>query len=72
MQVKTILNGVERHRGFVVYEAVRFSGSDRKALEVEVRERAGSRPICSECGRCGPWEKMVSVHICLAFFVERR
>src|SRR6266705_1706106 len=53
MQLKTILNRVERHKGFV-YAAVRFSGVGRSALEVEVRERANSRPICSECGRAGP------------------
>jgi transposase len=50
MQLKTILNRVERHQGFV-YTAARFSDSSRSALEVEVRERTGSRPICSECGR---------------------
>jgi transposase len=53
MQLKTILNHVERHKGFV-YAAVRFSGTDRSALEVAVRERSHSRPTCSECGRRGP------------------
>jgi transposase len=52
MHVKTILNRVERHPGFV-YGAVRFCDADRAALAVEVRERAGSRPVCSECGRRG-------------------
>src|ERR1051325_3889864 len=52
MHLKTILNRVERHRGFV-YTAVRFCDRSRTALEVEVRERAGSRPMCSECGRRG-------------------
>lgn len=53
MQLQTILNRVERHPCFV-YTTARFSGADRSALEVEVRERAGSRPICSQCGRRGP------------------
>jgi transposase len=53
MQLKTILNRFERQRGFV-YTTVRFAGTAQSALEVEVRERAGSRPICSECGRRGP------------------
>jgi transposase len=53
MQLKTILNRVERHKGFV-YAAVRFFGTGRSALEVEVRERSNSRPICSQCGRRGP------------------
>lgn len=52
MQFKTILNRVERHKGFV-YRAVRFSDG-RSTLEVEVRERANSRPICSGCGGNGP------------------
>jgi transposase len=52
MQLKTILNRVERHKGFV-YRAVRFSGG-RSALEVAVRERANSRPICSDCGQARP------------------
>jgi transposase len=52
MQLQTILNRVERHKCFV-YRAVRFSAG-RSALEVEVRERANSRPICSECGQAGP------------------
>ena len=53
MQLKTILNRVERHKGFV-YAAVRFSGVGRASLEVELRERANSRPICSACGQAGP------------------
>jgi len=52
MQVKTILNRVEKHKCFV-YGAVRFSG-EGSALEVEVRERANSRAICSECGQASP------------------
>ena len=52
MQVKTILNRVEKHKCFV-YGAVRFS-SEGSALEVEVRERANSRAICSECGQASP------------------
>jgi transposase len=53
MQLKTILNRVERHPGFV-YTAACFAGVDRSVLEVGVRERVGRRPLCSECGRRGP------------------
>ena len=53
MQLKTILNRVERHKSFV-YGAVRFCGTDASALEVEVQERANSRPICSACGQAAP------------------
>lgn len=50
MLVKTVLNRVHKVKGFV-YEKVRFDG-DR--IEVEVRPRKGSRPVCSGCGRPGP------------------
>jgi transposase len=53
MQLQTILNRVERHKGFV-YAAVRFADAGRSVLEVEVRARANSRPICSGCGQAGP------------------
>jgi transposase len=53
MQLQTILNRVERHKGFV-YAAVRFADADRSVLEVQVRARANSRPLCSGCGRAGP------------------
>jgi transposase len=62
MQLKTILNRVERHPCFV-YTTVRFSGADRSAVEVEVRERAGSRPICSQCGRRGSgYDRLAARH----------
>ncbi len=50
MLVKTVLNRVHKVKGFVC-EKARFSG-DR--IEVEIRARKGSRPICSGCGRRGP------------------
>lgn len=56
MQLKTILNRVERHRSFV-YQNVRWRdgiADGGPALEVEIRPRAKSRPICSICGRRGP------------------
>lgn len=53
MQLQTILNRVERQKGFV-YAAVRFADDQRSTLEATVRERLGSRPICSGCGRKGP------------------
>src|SRR5713226_4212721 len=53
MQLKTILNRVERHKSFV-YSAVRFGDGARSSLEVTVQERANGRPICSGCGEAGP------------------
>jgi transposase len=53
MHLQTILNRVERQRGFV-YGRVRFADERRDDLVVRVRERRNSRPICSGCGRRGP------------------
>ena len=50
MQVKTLLNRVHEVKGFV-YGKVRFVND---WIEVEVRPRKGSRPICSSCGQAGP------------------
>jgi transposase len=50
MQLKTVLNRVHRIKGFV-YGKVRFV---ENGLEVAVRARRGSRPVCSGCGRRGP------------------
>lgn len=54
MHLKTILNDVEPYKSFV-YEEVRWSGTGRaRTLEVMIRERAKSRPICSGCGKKRP------------------
>ena len=50
MLVKTVLNRVHNVKGFV-YQKVRFNEDQ---IEVELRPRKGSRPICSGCGRPGP------------------
>lgn len=54
MQLKSILNQVQLHRGFV-YGAIHWRNQgSRMALEVEIRSRKRSRPICSGCGRFRP------------------
>ena len=50
MQLKTILNRVQKHRGFV-YEIVRFVGEE---IEVELRPRKNSKAICSVCEQPAP------------------
>ena len=52
MQIKTILNRVQKH-GCFVYRAIVVSEQD-EAIEVDIRPRANSRPICSGCERAGP------------------
>jgi len=50
MQVKTILNAVERHKGFVYGEVSWEGAGDRRCLVAAVRARRNSRPVCSGCG----------------------
>lgn len=55
MQLKTILNRVQKFKSFV-YGNVSWLESDGKpALVIEIAARANSRPICSGCGRKRPW-----------------
>lgn len=53
MQIKTILNRVQKFKSFVYGKACWVGGHDCYDLEVEVVERSNGRPICSGCGR--PW-----------------
>ncbi|VUX54841.1 transposase [uncultured Woeseiaceae bacterium] len=53
MQIKTILNRVQRHESFV-YGPTRLTESGRLALEVEIRPRANTRAKCSGCGSTAP------------------
>jgi transposase len=52
MQVQTILNAVEKQKGFV-YASVRWN-DQKSALLVSLRPHGRSRPICSGCGCKGP------------------
>lgn len=55
MQLKTLLNHVHPCKGFV-YGAAHLleNGSEGLRLEVELRPRKNSRPICSGCKRTAP------------------
>lgn len=58
MQLKTLLNHIERHKGFV-YGTAKLVKSHGKwdfstpSLVVPIVPRRNSRPICSGCGVCG-------------------
>jgi transposase len=52
MQLQTILNTIEKQKGFV-YHAVRWN-DQKSALLVSIRPHGRSRPICSGCRRKGP------------------
>ena len=54
MQLKTILNRVQKFKSFV-YQSVQWSESDGVlALVVQIVARVHSDPTCSGCGRRGP------------------
>ena len=50
MQIQTILNRVEKQKGFVYSKA---SFNKKGELEIQVRPRSNSRAICSGCGKSG-------------------
>lgn len=50
MRLKTVLNRVHKVKGFV-YEQARFRDDE---IEITVRPRRRSRPVCAGCGRRGP------------------
>lgn len=54
MQLKTILNRVERHKSFVYGEAKWSEDDGLSAIEIPVEPRKNGRPICSGCGRPAP------------------
>lgn len=51
MQLKTILNHVEKQKGFV-YTHARFS-EDGSSILVDIQPHGRSRPVCSGCGKKG-------------------
>lgn len=54
MQLKTILNRVQKHASFV-YGSVEFVELDNGvSLEVQIQPRANGRPVCSGCGQRRP------------------
>lgn len=54
MQLKTILNQVEKHKSFVYGKVRRRRIRQRPALEITIHPRKNSRPVCNGCGQRGP------------------
>ena len=54
MQLKTILNRIQKHRGFVYGDVLLAEEVGRLALTVDIYPHARNRPECSGCGRRGP------------------
>jgi transposase len=53
MQLQTILNHVEKQRGFVYEQASLVDSDDSARLEISIRPQGRSRPVCSGCDRKG-------------------
>lgn len=54
MQLKSILNHVQRYKSFVYGKAQWVEDAARPTIEVRIEPRANGRAICSGCGRPGP------------------
>jgi transposase len=54
MQIKTILNRIQKHRGFVYGSVQLEEQPGRLALTIDIYPHARNRPRCSGCGRRGP------------------
>ena len=54
MQVKTILNRVEKYKSFVYGEVKLLDDEGGLRLEVQLEARANGRPLCSGCARPAP------------------
>jgi transposase len=53
MQIKTLLNRVQKLKGFVYDRVEAFDDGPTPSLVVGIRPRLGSRPVCSGCQRPG-------------------
>lgn len=53
MQVKSILNRIQLHKGFVYGQVNWCDHAGQMSLEIKIRARKGRRPVCSGCGKPG-------------------
>ncbi len=61
MQVKTILNRIEKYQGFVYESDKMIENGKQKELHIFLRSRKNSRPVCSDCGRkCSGYDTLPS------------
>jgi transposase len=54
VQLKTILNHVERHKSFVYQEARWADAKTKTTIEIPIEPRANGQAICSGCGKGAP------------------
>jgi transposase len=77
MQLKTILNRVEKHKSFVYGEVKLEEEEGRLRLEIEIKARANGVMFCSGCGGEAPgydrlgkrWFEFVPLWMIAVFFV---
>ena len=61
MQLKTILNSIEKYKSFVYLDAQWSRGKKGKEIEIPIVARANSKPICSGCGKkCSGYDRLES------------
>ena len=51
MQLKTILNRVHKYQSFIYTDIKLKEEGEQLKLDITIRSRSNSRPICSGCGR---------------------
>ena len=57
MQIKTILNRVQKHQSFIYTGIELKEKNNQLELEVAIRPRSNSRPLCSGCGsKCSGYD----------------
>jgi len=54
MLLQTILNKIQKFKGYVYGKVRESRWGDDQTLEIEIHSRKGSRGICSACGKAGP------------------
>ena len=54
MLIKTLLNKLEKHKGFVYQKVDLIETGSKLSLEITIIPRKNSRPLCSVCGCEGP------------------
>ncbi len=61
MQLKSILNRIERYKSFVYKKVTWVDNASEPTIQVQIEPRANGRPLCSGCGRPGPGYDRLSV-----------
>ena len=73
MQLKTILNHVERHKSFVYQDARWADPATKTQIEIPIEPRANGRAICSGCGQPAPgYDRLPERRVALAEVRQNR